>query len=214
MMRFMRKLPRLRVVIRHEYLVDKCKGKSVLHLGAVDYYNGEVCGLHERLMKVSGSVVGLDIDRDGIDKARSRGIQNIIYGDLERLGEVNIASKFDIIVAGEIIEHLSNPGLFLAGVKRFFGHYTEMVVTTPNAFSLHRFLIALGGFEYVHPDHVSYYSYTTLEHLLGRHGFAVEEKLAYPLEGKLLILRKLLSSTNLNFASGLIFTVRCEGAES
>lgn len=213
-MGFMRELPRLRVVIRHEYLLDKCKGKSVLHLGAVDYYNGEVCGLHKRLMKVAGSVVGLDIDADGIEKARSAGIQNIIHGDLERLDEVNIASKFDIIVAGEIIEHLSNPGLFLAGVRRFFGSNTEMVVTTPNVFSLHRFLIALRGFEYVHPDHVCYYSYTTLEHLLIGHGFAVEEKLAYLLEGKLLNTRKLLSRINFNFASGFIFTVRCERAES
>ena len=165
-MGFMRELPRLRVVIRHEYLVDKCKEKSVLHLGAVDHYNGEVCALHRRLMKVSGSVVGLDIDSDGIEKARSEGIQNIIYGDLERLDEVNITNKFDMIIAGEIIEHLPNPGLFLAGIKRFFGPHTAMVVTTPNAFSLHRFAIALRGSEYVHPDHVCYYSYTTLKHLL------------------------------------------------
>jgi 2-polyprenyl-3-methyl-5-hydroxy-6-metoxy-1,4-benzoquinol methylase len=205
---FMRKLPRLRVVIRHEYLLNKCKGKSVLHLGAVDYYEGQVCGLHKRLMEVSGSLVGLDIDSDGIEKARCAGIQNIIYGDLERLDEVNIASKFDVILAGEIIEHLSNPGLFLAGVKRFFGYQTEMLVTSPNAFSLHRFLIALRGFEYVHPDHTCYYSYTTLEHLLTGHGFAVEEELAYLLEGKLLDLRKLLSRMNFNFASGLVFAVR------
>jgi len=211
---FMRELPRLRVVARHEYVVDKCKQKSVLHLGAVDYYNGEVCGLHKGLMQVSRSLIGLDIDNDGIEKARSAGIQNIVYADLERLDEVNIASKFDIIVAGEIIEHLSNPGLFLAGVKRFFGYHTEMLVTTPNAFSVHRFLIALRGREYVHPGHVCYYSYTTLDHLLTSHGFVVEEKLAYVLEGKLLNLRRLLSRVNFNFGSGLIFTVRFGGVES
>jgi 2-polyprenyl-3-methyl-5-hydroxy-6-metoxy-1,4-benzoquinol methylase len=208
---FMRQLPRLRVVIRHEYLLNKCRGKSVLHLGAVDYYEGQVCGLHKRLMEVSGSLMGLDIDSEGIEKARCAGIRNIIHGDLERLDEVNIASKFDVILAGEIIEHLANPGLFLAGVKRFFGYQTEMLVTTPNAFSLHRFLIALGGFEYVHPDHMCYYSYTTLKHLVTSRGFAIEEELAYLLEGKLLNLRKLLSRINFNFASGLIFAVRLGG---
>jgi 2-polyprenyl-3-methyl-5-hydroxy-6-metoxy-1,4-benzoquinol methylase len=211
-MDFMRKLPRLRVVIRHEYLVDKCKGKSVLHLGAVDNYNDEVCALHKRLMKVSGSVVGLDIDSDGIERARANGVQNIIYGDLERLDEVNITDKFDMIIAGEIIEHLPNPGLFLAGIKRFFSPHTAMVVTTPDAFSLHRFAIALRGFEYVHPDHVCYYSYTTLQHLLVSHGFTVDEELAYLLEGRLLKLRKLLSRINFHFASGLIFAVKCEGS--
>lgn len=211
-MAFTRDLPRLKVVLRHDYVVDKCKGKSVLHLGAVDSFNGKVCGLHKRLMNVSCFVIGLDIDSHGIGKARSAGIQNIVYGDLEKLGKVSIAGNFDVIVAGEIIEHLSNPGLFLEGVKRFFSHHTEMIVTTPNAFSLHRFLIALRGIEYVHPDHVSYYSYTTLEHLLQRHGFTTEEKLAYLLEGRLLNARKLLSKINFNFASGLIFTVRYEGA--
>lgn len=210
-MRFMRVLPRLRVVARHEYVVDKCQGKSVLHLGAVDYYNGEVCGLHKALMKVSRCLVGLDIDNSGIEKALSEGIQNIIYGDLERLDEVNTASKFDIIVAGEIIEHLPNPGLFLSGVKRFFGPHTQMLVTTPNAFSFHRFLIALGGFEYVHPDHLCYYSYTTLRHLLRNYGFVVEEEFAYLLDGRLSGLRKLLSRINFNFSNGLVFTVRYSG---
>ncbi len=211
-MGFTRRLPRLKVVIRHEYLISKCTGKTVLHLGAVDRCNGELCGLHKRLMKVSSSLVGLDIDSGGIEEARSAGIQNIIYGDLERLDKVRVSDNFDIIVAGEIIEHLSNPGLFLAGVKRFFGSHTEMLVTTPNVFSLYRSLNALRGFEYVHPDHICYYSYATLEHLLMNHGFAVEEKLAYLLEGPLMNTRKLLSSINLNFASGLIFAVRYEGA--
>jgi len=212
-MRFIQKLPRLGVVLRHDYLTAKCAGKNVLHLGAVDCcYCGVGCGLHKRLMEVSDHIIGLDIDRDGIDKARSEGILNIQYGDLERLDEVDISGEFDVIVAGEIIEHLSNPGLFLDGVKRFFAPNTEMIVTTPDAFSLHRFFLALRGIEYVHPDHVCYYSYITLKHLLVSHGFEINEERAYLLEGRLMNLRKLLGRVNFHFANGLIFAVKYEGA--
>lgn len=133
---------------------------------------------------------------------------------MERLETVDIAGQFEVILVGEVIEHLSNPGLFLKGVKRFFGPATQMIVTTPDAFSLHRFLLALAGREYVHPDHVCYYSYSTLRHLLQRHGFSVTEELAYVLAGRLTVFRKLLARANPHFGSGLIFVVKTSGGVS
>jgi len=207
-MEFKHVLPRLRIVQREEYLLAKCQGRRVLHLGAVDHYKGEVCGLHKRLMNVADYVAGIDIDKSGIEQARLTGIRNILYGDLEKLGEINASERFDVIVAGEVIEHLSNPGLFLEGIKRFIDPRVEMIVTTPNVFSLHRYLLMLGRFEYVHPDHVCYYSLTTLRHLMERHSFTIEEELAYVLEGRLRNLRKLLSRISILFANGLILVVR------
>ena len=206
-MAFMHRLPRLPVVWREDYLLAECAGKSVLHLGAVGSYHGRVCGLHQRLLQVSGHVVGLDIDIDGIEQARAQGVQNLHYGDLERLEALDLAGQFDVILAAEVIEHLPNPGLFLAGIKRFFGPATEMIVTTPDAFSLHRFLVALAGREYVHPDHVCYYSYSTLRHLLQSQGFAINRELVYLLGGKLSGLRRPLAKVNPHFASGLILVV-------
>ena len=213
-MQFSRRLPRLRVVPRQEFLVARCAGKSVLHLGATDSCQGMVCSLHRRLTEVADHVVGLDIDREGIEKARAEAIQDIHYGDLERLDTVDVAAQYQAILAGEVIEHLSNPGLFLEGIKRFFGPAAEMIVTTPDAFSLHRFLLAFGGREYVHPDHVSYYSYSTLSHLLQRHGFAIQEEFAYILGGRLRSLRQLLGGINSHFASGLVFVVKTRGGST
>ena len=207
-MDFMHILPRLRVVERQDYLLTKCAGKRVLHLGAVDSYKGQICGLHRQLMRVTDGLVGIDIDRDGIEQAKAAGIHNIQYGDLEKLEELDIEDEFDVIAAGGVIEHLSNPGVFLEGIKRFFGSQTEMILTTPNAFSLHRFFLSLGRLEYVHPDHVCYYSYTTLRHLLESHGFVITEELAHILQGRFRNLRQLLSRINLHFANGLIFVVK------
>lgn len=207
-MALMHRLPRLRVVERQEYLVAKCAGKRVLHLGAIDLCKGQMCGLHRQLMRVTDGLIGIDIDRDGIEQAKSAGIHNIQYGDLEKLEELDIGDKFDVIAAGGVIEHLSNPGLFLEGIKKFFGPHTEMILTTPNAFSIHRFLLSLVRLEYVHPDHVCYYSYITLKRLLQRHGFVIEEELAHVLEGRLRKLRALMSRANFHFGSGLIFVLK------
>ena len=207
-MEFKHALPRLRIVQREEYLLAKCQGRRVLHLGAVDHYKGEVCGLHKRLMKVADYVAGIDIDKNGIEQAMLAGIRDIHYGDLEKLGEMNVSDQFDVILAGEVIEHLSNPGLFLEGVKRFIDPQVEMIITTPNVFSLHRYVLTLGRLEYIHPDHVCYYSLVTLRHLVKRHGFIINEELAYVLEGRFRNLRKLLSRISISFANGLILVVR------
>jgi 2-polyprenyl-3-methyl-5-hydroxy-6-metoxy-1,4-benzoquinol methylase len=207
-MDFTNSLPKLRVVRRNEYFISKCNAKKDLHLGAVDYINGGFCGLHRALTNVADSVTGLDIDETGIKRARAEGIQNIHYGNLEELDKVDIQDRFDIIAAGGVIEHLSNPGLFLDGVKRFFAPHGEMIIETPNAFSFHRFFLALARIEYVHPEHICYYSYVTLRNLLNIHDYIITEELSHILGARLASLRMFIARLNFNFANGFIFVVK------
>lgn len=65
---------------------------------------------------------------------------NAIAGNVERLEEVKISGQFGLIVAGDIIEHLSNPGLMLDGVKRFCAPQTTLAISMPNAFGLPGFV--------------------------------------------------------------------------
>ena len=86
---------------------------------------------------------------------------------------MDLDEKFDVIVAGEMIEHLSNPGLFLKGIQRFMSKDTKLLITTINAYMGMRFWIyglrgQGGSFEPVHQDHVAYYSYSTLSLLIER----------------------------------------------
>ena len=85
-----------------------------------------------------------------------------------------------------MIEHLNNPGRFLTGIQRFMTPESRLVLTTVNAYCGMRFFIyALRGKgrynEPEHPDHVAYYSYTTLKLLVGRHGLLIDEFLFYDL---------------------------------
>ncbi len=167
------------LVQRLDIIMEICAGKRVLHLGCTNYpYTEDAISnkmlLHFELEKVAADLWGLDSDQPGIDILTSNGSKQIIFGDLEKLDEVDFNDAFDVIVAGEIIEHLSNPGLFLRGVQRFMDPNSVLIVTTVNAYCAMRFFYygargKRGKIEPVHPDHVAYYSYATLKLLIERH---------------------------------------------
>jgi SAM-dependent methyltransferase len=170
---------------RVEYIEKACEGKSVLHLGCTDWpYTSDAIEagrlLHFRIGELAEELYGFDFDQEGIDLLRAAGVNHLYRADLERLEEVELDKKFDVIVAGEMIEHLNNPGLFLQGIKRFMNSDSRLLITTINAYGAARyFLYALRGrggtSEPVHPDHVAYYSYSTLRLLIERAGLDVEE---------------------------------------
>lgn len=73
--------------------------------------------------------------------------------------------QFDIIVAGELLEHLPNPGLCLCGLARLQPN-AMLIVTVPNCLSAAVAARANIGIESVHQDHVAWYSPRTLCRLL------------------------------------------------
>lgn len=179
------------LVQRVDFIKQMCRGKKVLHLGCTDYpYTKEAIEgerlLHFELQKIASELYGFDFDQNGIDILENAGVKNLYQADLEKLEDVALEEKFDVIVAGEMIEHLSNPGLFLRGIKRFMNEKTELLITTINAYCGQRFwlygLRGKGGKnEPVHQDHVAYYSYSTLGLLIRRENLDVKRFLFYDL---------------------------------
>jgi 2-polyprenyl-3-methyl-5-hydroxy-6-metoxy-1,4-benzoquinol methylase len=175
----------IKVVDRVTFIKEQCQGKKVLHLGCTNYpYTSESLKnndlLHFRLAEISGELYGFDFDQKGLDILSENGTKNLYLADLEKLDEVDLNETFDVIVAGEMIEHLSNVGLFLRGIKRFMHTETKLIITTINAYGALRFAIyALrgnGGIkEFVHPDHVAYYSYSTLRLVISRENLEVKD---------------------------------------
>jgi SAM-dependent methyltransferase len=177
------------LVQRLELLENECRDKKVLHLGCTNYpYTNEAIEgglfLHFLLKEKCSELYGFDEDQGGLDILSQQGCTNLFQANLEDLESVPLDETFDVIIAGEIIEHLNNPGLFLNGIKRFMGPQTKLIITTVNAYCGFRFaLYALNGKrgrnEQIHPDHVAYYSYSTLSVLLGRYDFKMENFLYY-----------------------------------
>jgi SAM-dependent methyltransferase len=178
------RVPRAQLVDRIAALRELVRGRRVVDLGFVDEgqmgaKRGRGIWLHEVLAVEAISAVGVDADAAGVERARELGFA-AYAGDVESRESLTALAldPAEIVVAGELIEHLDNPGEFLEAVKELVAPGGRLVLTTPNAHALTNVLGGLAGRELVNPDHVAWLSWRTIETLLGRHGWNVES-LAY-----------------------------------
>lgn len=170
------KISLTRPVQRVGWIVEQAKGRRVLDLGCYDETalnkRGSGAWLHEEMAKTAISVTGIDsspkVPADGLRTSEN----SVIYrGDVMRLSEMVAAvGKVDLLVAGEIIEHLPDTSSFFAGIKAQFAG-KEMIATTPNATSFTNAGLGLMARESCHPDHIQVYSFKTLNTLCLRAGF-------------------------------------------
>ncbi|MBP2143467.1 2-polyprenyl-3-methyl-5-hydroxy-6-metoxy-1,4-benzoquinol methylase [Methanococcus voltae] len=173
---------------KHDYLINACKGKKVLHIGASDYpYHEERVKkgtlLHQKLNKVA-DVIGLDISRDAIRILNENGVNNVYYGDIvENEYDEHINNqKFDIIIFPDVIEHLSKPGQALENLTQFCNPNTRIIITAPNAWSILELKNHFRTDESVHPDHCFWTSAKTLTKLCEFSGYGVK-KITYTNSG-------------------------------
>lgn len=84
--------------------------------------------------------------------------------------------SFDAVFAGDLIEHLSNPGLFLAACRTHLQAQGKLILTTPNAFNLFNIAEKITKDEpTVNADHTLYFNHKVLKKLLEKNGFVVDE---------------------------------------
>jgi 2-polyprenyl-3-methyl-5-hydroxy-6-metoxy-1,4-benzoquinol methylase len=147
-------VPDAPVVNRAEFILDHCRGKRVLEFGA----SGR---MHAQIVAVATSCVGIDRkDADGV-----------IGFDLDDVSQQTLPSHdVDVIVCGELLEHLSNPGWFLTRLRKQYAG-TTTIITVPNAFSAAAARHIVTGVENCNRDHCSWLSFVTLHTLLGRAGY-------------------------------------------
>ena len=179
--RWRHRLPRRGPVDRFEATLDTCRGKRVAHIGFVDERQmqakqAEGVWLHARLADVTSSLVGLDNAEEGVAWARERGYEahTVDAQSPEAVRALDL-EPFDVVVAGEVIEHLDEPGPFLRAMRELAAPDGVLLVTTPNAYRLLNFLAPVTGSELVHQDHTAWHSPQTLRTLLARNGWRVEE---------------------------------------
>lgn len=168
-------------VSRVEFLSKRASGKKVLHCGCSSgrYLRDRVKRkslFHEVLRRVSDGLYGLDIDAESVKiMSEEMGYENLYVGDVEKLDDLDLSETFDLVVAGDLLEHLTRPGAMLDGIKRFLSKDSEVIVSTNNAFGLHYQLKRWLGRYSEQFEHVCFYSPETLVHLFERHGYSVRE---------------------------------------
>jgi SAM-dependent methyltransferase len=112
------------------------RGRRVLDLGCRS-------GAFTRHFLDGNEVVGLDVDRVALDKAAELGIEPVVANVEEPLPFPD--ASFDVVVAGELFEHLQFPDALVAEARRVLRPGGVLVGSVPNAFRVQSRLRFLRG---------------------------------------------------------------------
>lgn len=135
------------------------EGKTVLDIGCRD-------GVLTSYFSQKNTVTGADIDMVSLEQAgKGLGIKTVfmdLNGDWSELG----GQKFDVVVAGEVLEHLYYPELVMDRVRSVLNPGGIFIGTVPNAFSLKNRLRYLMGDKratpLADPTHINQFGYKDL----------------------------------------------------
>jgi SAM-dependent methyltransferase len=111
-------------------------GRRVLDLGCR-------YGALTRAYAEGNDVVGVDVDRDALAEAAKLGIETR-WADVEQRLPFEEES-FDVVVAGELLEHVRDPERLVAEARRLLRPGGRLVGSVPNAFRLLNRLRFLAG---------------------------------------------------------------------
>jgi len=108
--RMMHRIPAAESVTRHEFIRNACKGKIVIDIGG----SGQ---LQQIIKSVAAGYAS--VDKENADYCV----------DLDKQ-PVPIVDGMELVVCGEVVEHLSNPGNFLDGLRAYT---VPIIFTVPNS---------------------------------------------------------------------------------
>jgi 2-polyprenyl-3-methyl-5-hydroxy-6-metoxy-1,4-benzoquinol methylase len=125
-------------------------GKAVLDLGCR-------AGALSQHFLAGNEVTGVDVDGNALRFAAERGLQTV-WGDVEETLSFEDES-FDVVVAGEILEHVRFPDEVMAEIGRVLKPDGVVVGSVPNAFRVkNRLRFLLGRPPENNPMHLRMYS--------------------------------------------------------
>ncbi len=133
-------------------------GRRVLDLGCR-------YGALTREYTAGNGVVGVDVDRDALAEAAKLGIETR-WADVDEPLPFEDAS-FDVVVAGELLEHVRDPERLLGEARRVLRPGGTFVASAPNAFRLkNRLRFLLGRKPEDDPTHLHMFSPDEVRSLL------------------------------------------------
>src|SRR5207253_2318932 len=150
--------------------------KSVLEFGCST-------GYMSRVLKANGcKVVGVEIDPDAAKQA-AEVCDRVIVSDAERgnWAEQLKNDRFEVIVFGDVLEHLADPLSVLRSVRPLISEDGYVVASIPNiAHGSVRLALLSGEFVYrklglLDDTHVRFFTRETIAELFAKAGFIIED---------------------------------------
>ena len=186
---------------RIAYIQNLCRGKRVLDVGVVDHTVRSGQSLHRSVASVASYCLGTDILPEAVKTLQARGL-NVRLWDVtsEPLDE-----QFDVMICGEVIEHLGNPGGLFAAAARTLSPAGRMVLTTPNPFYMFRTRDNLRGRCFDSVDHVTMIFPSGVAEFAEREGLRLDRYRGVSV-GPAVTLRAKLALTTLRLLFGRVLS--------
>ncbi len=158
----------------HYQMIDLVGGhKSVLDVGCATGY------LAQALVERGCIVSGIEFDGAAAEQARKY-LDQLVVGDLNELDLVEAfgGRTFDVIVLGDVLEHLANPTEVLSRLVGLLAHDGSVVISIPNvSHGSLRLALLQGNWDYrdlglMDRTHIRFFTRSTLLAMLHGAGLA------------------------------------------
>lgn len=159
----------------HQKLLRLVDGADrVLDVGCSSGY------LAQRLQAHGAAVVGLEVDERAAAEAR-RFCESVRVGDVETMDLPFEPASFDVILCGDLIEHLRDPQAFLERVRPLLKPGGRLILSTPNVANwAMRLSLLFGRFRYtdrglLDRGHTHLFTRKTLQECLTAAGYRITQ---------------------------------------
>jgi len=160
---------------RVAYLCQLVAGKSILDIGVVEHTREALESpqwLHGNLRRYAAQCLGVDVLEEEVRYLQAKGYK-VVCADVTK---APIAEKFDVIIAGEVLEHLDATGMFMKNCATMLKSGGRLAITVPNPWYANVMVKNLFGSSIFvdSADHVAWYDASTLYELGQRHELALD----------------------------------------
>lgn len=166
------------VANRIEFLSGRCAGKRVLDIGCVAHDLERMQSpnwVHAHLARSAAECVGVDILPEGVAAMRAAGFDAVEHDLSTGLGPLAARAPFDVIVAGELFEHVASLDMLFGIAADALSGTGTLIITTPNPYAPDRVWAGQRGIVYENVDHIAYAFPSGVAELAERHGLRLVE---------------------------------------
>jgi 2-polyprenyl-3-methyl-5-hydroxy-6-metoxy-1,4-benzoquinol methylase len=150
------------------------EGNRVLDVGCSSGY------LAQPLAQRGNTIVGIELDPEAA-RAAEAFCERVLVGDVETMELPLEPGSFDVVLGGDVIEHLRDPTATLARLRPFLRPGGRVVLSTPNVANWAiRLALLSGRWRYtdrgiLDRSHTHLFTRSTLAEMLERAGYRVEQ---------------------------------------
>jgi len=163
---------------RIAFLEARCRGRRVLDIGCVAHSTErmrDASWLHGRLARVAGTCLGVDVLPEAVELMNRSGYEVVLHDITTGAGPLEDRGPFDVIVAGELIEHIPSVDALFRLAAALLAPDGIMVLTTPNPYAPHRVRAGQRGVVWENVDHIVYAFPSGVAELCDRNGLVLGE---------------------------------------